>query len=556
MQEINRHQTFVVFTVVLVLSMTVYSNGHFRDLFSYYEHAGDKSYDSNNDGWSVDLDAPFEMADEFNLMLKNIDDYEYPANSVIVVNQGTIVREIYYNDFSYSTQFNTYSVTKSFTSALVGIAIDQGIIGSVDDPVVSYFPNATFDHDSPEKQSVTIRHVLTMTSGFDYGEDPTLAPPVEGSVAMHVLNSPVTREPGTSWVYDSQAPSILTRIIEIQSNMSLIDFANEYLFDSLGIQEVSWGTDDTGLAYGGFSLYLTSREMAKFGQLFLQEGMWNDEEIISKEWVRESTLDHMPDDVQFVYSVKPSGGYGYLWWTYDGFYTASGLHGQRIIINPISEYVVVFTSLDVTQEGADNLHMALLKGDFAGWEEPMTDFYKRSVPYFGLLLIFFTIANFAFLKYGPRPIGIFGGISLIIASFIVSDSVAPSEAESRGTRDNQRTKSRDKNQEMALTSFCLSFYSALMGFLATLLAIFIALDLVFSSSRGVLFPNFQWLTMLLIILIIASIVLLERDVVRERHGAYYTGMLKFEIPKAIFFLALTIFLFFNVYLKMVADFSA
>ncbi|MEO2236824.1 MAG: hypothetical protein ABGW95_01045, partial [Candidatus Poseidoniia archaeon] len=94
MQEINRHQTFVVLTVVLVLSMTVYSNSHFRDLFSYYEHAGEKSYDLDNDGWSVDLDSQFEMAEEFDLMLKNIDDYEYPANSVIVVNQGTIVREI------------------------------------------------------------------------------------------------------------------------------------------------------------------------------------------------------------------------------------------------------------------------------------------------------------------------------------------------------------------------------------------------------------------------------------------------------------------------------
>ena len=210
--------------------------------------------EQDNDNWSVDLDSQFEMAEEFDLMLKEIDDYEYPANSVIVVNQRTIVREIYYNDFSYSTQFNTYSVTKSFTSVLVGIAIDQGIIGSVDDPVVSYFPNTTLDDDSPEKQSVTIKHILTMTSGFDYGVDPTFAPPVEGSMAMHVLNSPVNREPGTSWVYDSQAPSILTRIIEIQSNMSLIDFANETLFDPLGIQEVAWGTDDSGLAYGGFGL--------------------------------------------------------------------------------------------------------------------------------------------------------------------------------------------------------------------------------------------------------------------------------------------------------------
>jgi CubicO group peptidase (beta-lactamase class C family) len=522
MQEINRHQTFVVFTVVLVLSMTVYSNGHFRDLFSYYEHAGEKSYDLDNDGWSVDLDSPFEMAEEFDLMLKNIDDYEYPANSVIIVNQGTIVREIYYNDFSYSTQFNTYSVTKSFTSALVGIAIDQGIIGSVDDPVVSYFPNTTFDHDSPEKQSVTIRHVLTMTSGFDYGEDPTLAPPVEGSVATHVLNSPVTREPGTSWVYDSQAPSILTRIIEIQSNMSLLDFANEYLFDSLGIQEVSWGTDDTGLAYGGFSLYLTSREMAKFGQLFLQEGMWNDEEIISKEWVRESTLDHMPDDVQFVYSVRPSGGYGYLWWTYDGFYTASGLHGQRIIVNPGNEYVVVFTSLDVTQEGADNLHRALLEGNFAGWEEPMTDFYKRSAPYLVLLLLFFATINLAFLKYGI----------------------------------NQRISSKGKDRDIVLTSLGLSAYAVFVGFLATLSIIFVVLDFFFAGSRGILFPKFQWLTWLMLIIFTGSVVVLDKEWLKYRHNTNLAGMLKFIVPKSIIFVILAVFLFFDVYLKMVADFSA
>jgi CubicO group peptidase (beta-lactamase class C family) len=534
--------------------MTIYHNGHFRDLFSYYEHAGEKTYDIDNDGWTVDLDSEFEMADEFNLMLKNIDDYEYPANSVLVVNQGTIVREKYYNDFTYRTEFNTYSVTKSFTSTLIGIAIDQGIIGSVNDSIVSYFPNITFDNDSPEKQRVTIKHVLTMTSGFDYGVDPTLAPPVEGSVALHVLNSPVSREPGTSWVYDSQAPSILNRIIEIQSNTSLMEFANETLFQPLGIQDPRWGTDDSGLTYGGVGLYLTSREMAKFGQMFLQDGIWEGEQLVSKGWVQESTSEHMPDNADFVYSVRPPSDYGYLWWVYDGFYIASGLHGQRIIVNPENDYVLVFTSLDVTQQGANNLHDSVLEGDFVGWKSPMTQFYKKSVPYFGLLLIFFTIANFAFLKYGigSRLIGIFGGIILVI---FTDGGAVPSEAESRESWENQRIKSRDKNQEIALTSFGLSFYSVFMGFLTTLSVIFIALDLFFSSSRGVLFPKFQWLTILLIILITASMVLLEREVVRERHGADYTGMLKFEIPKAIFFLALTIFLFFKVYLKMVGEFS-
>ena len=501
--------------------MTTYHNSHFRDIFSYYEHAGEKNNGLGNDGWTVNLDSEFEMANEFDVMLKNIDDYEYPANSVLVVNQGTIVREKYYNDFTYRTEFNTYSVTKSFTSALVGIAVDQGIIDSVNDTIVSYFPNTTFGNDSPEKQRVTIKHVLTMTSGFDYGVDPTLAPPVEGSVALHVLNSPVSREPGSSWVYDSHAPSILNRIIEIQSNMSLMEFANETLFHPLGIQNPRWGMDDSGLIYGGFGLYLTSREMAKFGQLFLQEGVWEGEQLVSKEWVQESTSEHMPENVDFVYSVRPPRDYGYLWWIHDGFYIASGLHGQRIFVNPENDYVLVFTSLDVTQQGANDLHDSVLDGNFVGWESPMAQFYKRSVPYFGLLLISFAIANFAFLKYGFY----------------------------------QKIKTRDNDQEIALTSFSLSFYSVFMGFLTTLSIIFIALDLFFSSSRGVLFPKFQWLTILLIILITASMVLLEREVMRERHSADYIGILKFVVPKAFFFLVLTIFLFFNVYLKMVEEFS-
>jgi len=162
-----------------------------------------------------------------------------------------------------------------------------------------------------------------------------------------------------------------------------------------------------------------------------------------------------------------------------------------------------------------------LGGDFVGWEKPMTQFYKRSVPSFGLLLLIFTAVNFVFVKYS------FHG----------------------------RLATKNSSQDIVQTSFGLSFYSTLMGFLTTLSVIFIALDLFFSDSRGILFPKFQLLTMLLILLITVSMVLLERKVVRERHGVDYIGMLKFEIPKAIFFLVLTIFLFFNVYLKMVEEFS-
>ena len=111
LRNINKSQALVVFTVALLFSMTIYHNGHFRDLFSYYEHAGEKTYDIGNDGWTVDLSSQFEMADEFDLMLKNIDNYEYPANSIIVVNKGKIVdtgthQELLKNSAIYS---NLYS---------------------------------------------------------------------------------------------------------------------------------------------------------------------------------------------------------------------------------------------------------------------------------------------------------------------------------------------------------------------------------------------------------------------------------------------------------------
>ncbi|MEC7494435.1 MAG: serine hydrolase domain-containing protein, partial [Candidatus Thermoplasmatota archaeon] len=211
MKSINLRQKIIAFSVVLIFSMAIYQNIYFDKLFDYYEHNGNKEYDLSRDGWSVDLGSEYHMKSDFEAMFSEMENWDYPASSVILVKNGTIVHEKYYEEFSYKTQFNTYSVTKSFTSALVGIAIDKGLISSVDDPIWNYFPNETFDFDSQYKQRVTIHHILTMTSGFDYGEDPALAPAVGGSRADFVLNKPVKYEPGTVWVYDSHAPSILIK---------------------------------------------------------------------------------------------------------------------------------------------------------------------------------------------------------------------------------------------------------------------------------------------------------------------------------------------------------
>ena len=139
MQEINRSRKFIAFVVILLFSMTIYQNINFDKLFDYYEHNGNKEYALENDGWIVDFESEYHRQSEFDALFSELESRDYPATSVLLVKNGTLVYEKYYDDFSYNTVFNTYSVTKSFTSALVGIAIDKGLIDSVDDPIsVSY----------------------------------------------------------------------------------------------------------------------------------------------------------------------------------------------------------------------------------------------------------------------------------------------------------------------------------------------------------------------------------------------------------------------------------
>lgn len=523
MQKFNNNRKFIASIIILLFSMTAYHNVYFDNIFSYYEHNGEKIYDLEEDNWSVALESQYEMKSEFDKMFLELERIDYPANSILLVKDNTIVHEEYYNDFKYNTEFNTYSVTKSFTSALVGIALDQELIGGIDDLIWDYFPNQTFENDSPNKQKVAIKHLLMMTSGFDYGGDPTLAPIVEGSRAEYVLNRPVKYEPGTVWVYDSQAPSVLLRIIELQSNMTVDEFAAKYLFEPLQIENVLWTKDESDLAFGGFGLYLAPREMAKLGQLYLQGGVWNEKRIVSEAWINESTKDSMNSDIKFIYSVMPTEGYGYLWWVYEDYYTASGLHGQRIIVNPEQSYVLIFTSLDVTQSGADALHQLIIKGDADPWQKPMNEFYLRSLPFFVLFLFIFTIINYGFLNYGFKS----------------------------------KIGSNKKETNIALTSFVSSFFITVMAYLLTLSIVFSVLDIYFGNPRGfMLFPKFQIITWFTFFLLIASTVLFEKEWLESRHSINLTGMLKLTVPKAIICVFSVILMFFSIYLNMVTEYSA
>ena len=305
------------------------------------------------DEWSISI--PEDQGIDSN-RLGDMMDYirvnDVDIDSVLVVRHGHLVFEEYLSSlYTADTKHSIHSCTKSFTSALMGIAIQEGLIGSVDDKMIDYFPNRTIANLDSRKQSITIEHLLTMTSGLEwdewtlpygeYGNDVTDM--FQSSDAIqYVLDRPMAYHPGESWTYNSGGSHLLGAIVAITSGQTLYEFAFEHLFEPLGISDydVHWSTDQNGYYAAGGGLSMRPQDMAKFGYLFLKNGTWDDEQILSAEWVEKST------QTSFIFNEY--SGYGYQWWTNPtdvaNVYSAQGYAGQFIFAVPSFDMVVVFTS--------------------------------------------------------------------------------------------------------------------------------------------------------------------------------------------------------------------
>jgi CubicO group peptidase (beta-lactamase class C family) len=296
-------------------------------------------------------------------MMNVIEDLGLPVDSVVVVRHGHMVFEEYPNSkYGPQDKHLLYSVTKSFTSALIGIAIEKGFIESVDQKVVSFFPDMKIKNLDARKRNLTLEHLLTMSCGFEWeGPDDGLhtwgAANRSGNPVRFVLDQPMATEPGTEWVYNGGCSHLLSAILTRTSGDSTLEFARKYLFGPLGITDVRWPRDPQGIYYGGQDIWLTPRDMAKFGQLFLNKGMWEGQQIVPAHWVARSAETHL---------LQVFGGYGYQWWTFprSGIYYASGAYEQRIYVVPDLDMVVVFT--------ADNRESGLKEGEMRDGP-PMVD---------------------------------------------------------------------------------------------------------------------------------------------------------------------------------------
>jgi CubicO group peptidase (beta-lactamase class C family) len=292
------------------------------------------------------------------------------VHSVVIVKNKKLVFEEYFpgHDFGYTgtnyhgdyiefdrdTRHNTHSATKSFTSALVGIAIDKGDIGSVNEKTFTYLPDHTALIDS-QKDKITIEHMLTMSSGLEWNEwDVSVSQSNHDIVRFnqsydpiaYLLSKSVVTEPGTEYYYNGGGVDLLGEIVKNASGQSIKTFSSNFLFSPLGITNYNWQTlYPSGITCCHGDIYITPRDMAKFGYLFLNEGLWEGNRIISEEWVNNSIQNHITPPVNW------ANGYGYLWWlkkyyssirVYNSF-NAEGWGGQQIVVIPSENMVVVFT---------------------------------------------------------------------------------------------------------------------------------------------------------------------------------------------------------------------
>lgn len=293
------------------------------------------------------------------------------TNAFLIIRDGKIIFEDYRNNTDADTRFIAFSMSKSITSMLIGIALDKGAIRSVDDLAVVYAPEL---RDSGY-DGVTIRQILEMRSGVDYeerydfGESPSLAAVIHENAVVQNRERFVDRaktvgrkaEPGSRFNYATLDTAVLGRILEAATGQSISKFMSEYLWEPAGMEYsgfwIADGAPGVGRELNGMGYNASLRDFGRLGQLMLNGGVLGGRRILSEEWVRAST-DMKPYENAAVGGEH--GAYGYQWWKLDdrpGSYMAIGLQGQFIYVDPRSKTVVV--KLSFFPPGADDALTAL-----------------------------------------------------------------------------------------------------------------------------------------------------------------------------------------------------
>jgi CubicO group peptidase (beta-lactamase class C family) len=272
--------------------------------------------------------------------------HRHEFHSIMILRHGKVVAEGWWAPYGPELRHTLYSTSKSFTSTAVGFAVTEKLI-SVEDKVTSFFPDELPDTLSPFLAQMTVKDLLTMSAG--QAPDPTGK--ITSSSQQWVKNflaTPVVKEPGTEFLYNSMATFMLSAIVQKATGEKIADYLRPRLFEPLGITGYDWEESPEGINSGGWGLRVKTEDMAKFGLLYLQKGMWNGKQIIPVEWVEEATsfkIDQAPGALPEVKAKSDwMQGYCYQFWrSRNNAFRADGAYGQYIIVLPEKDAVIAIT---------------------------------------------------------------------------------------------------------------------------------------------------------------------------------------------------------------------
>ena len=262
------------------------------------------------------------------------------VRSLLVARHGHLVFEKYYGESRESLQ-NIQSMTKSISSALLGIALRKGQVSSLDNKVLDYFPEYRDTVTDPRVKDITIRQLLTMSSGIaaTHGSfDKIMAHPVPDTLRQRLLFAP-----GRGFKYSDSGAHLLGAVLTKATGTSVLEFARKELFGPLGVQRFIWYADNVGISSGGMSGLFRARDVLSFGELYLRNGKWNGRQIVPADFVVDSVKVHAAGNF-----FGETARYGYMWWIakpggYDAFY-ARGYGGQYLMVIQKLDLVILCTS--------------------------------------------------------------------------------------------------------------------------------------------------------------------------------------------------------------------
>ncbi len=259
-------------------------------------------------------------------------------HSFMLVRHGQVVAEAWWKPQTAETQHVLWSLSKSFTSTAVGLAVAEGKL-KLDDPVIKFFPAETPRAPSDNLRSMRVRDLLTMTTGHQ--DELNLRDETEWVRAF--LAQPVPHQPGSFFQYNTAATYLLSAIVQQVTDETVLEYLTPRLFEPLGIPQPTWDTSPQGISIGGYGLYLTTEDIAKFGQLYLQQGEWEGQTLVPAEWIEQATAKQVPNGGGPPHDWNQ--GYGFQFWRCrHNAYRGDGRDGQFCIVLPELDAVIAMTA--------------------------------------------------------------------------------------------------------------------------------------------------------------------------------------------------------------------